>query len=68
MTAIEQMPEPIALPRTGNRALGKLLSNPSALFGAALVVFFVALAVLAPVLPIQNPTATSWAAVRKAPS
>src|SRR3546814_7977492 len=33
-----------------------------------MVIFFVTLALLAPVLPIDDPTATSWSAVRKAPS
>lgn len=33
-----------------------------------IVAFFVILAVLAPVLPIPDPTATDWGAIRKAPS
>ncbi|MDT8343600.1 MAG: ABC transporter permease [Thermohalobaculum sp.] len=51
-----------------SRAWGKLRANPVALLGAALVVFFVAVAALAPLLPVPDPTATDWGAVRKAPS
>ncbi len=57
-----------ALPRRESRLWRKLRRNPAALVGAALVLFFVILALLAPVLPIQNPVQTSWSAVRKAPS
>ena len=55
-------------PRGGSRAWRKLRRNPAALLGGLLVAFFVAVALLAPVLPIPEPTATDWAAVRKAPS
>ncbi|MDR3471070.1 MAG: ABC transporter permease [Devosia sp.] len=51
-----------------NRAWKKLKHNRSALFGFAIVFFFVAAAILAPVLPIPSPTKTDWSAVRKAPS
>jgi peptide/nickel transport system permease protein len=51
-----------------NRAWKKLKSNKSALFGCILVAFFVLISVLAPLLPIPDPLATSWTAVRKAPS
>lgn len=57
-----------AAPRSRSRAWGKLRANPVALVGAALVVFFVAVAALAPLLPVPDPTATDWGAVRKAPS
>src|SRR3546814_2985835 len=33
-----------------------------------MVIFFVTLALLAPVRPVDGPAATSWSAVRKAPS
>ncbi len=59
--------EPLA-PRRRSRALAHLLNNPVALFGAALVMFFVITALLAPLLPIPGPAETDWAAVRKAPS
>ena len=60
-------PEPLA-PRRRSRALAHLLQNPVALFGAALVAFFVGVALLAPVLPIPGPAETDWSAVRKPPS
>jgi peptide/nickel transport system permease protein len=56
------------LPPRRSRAWGKLRRNPAALLGALLVAFFVAVALLAPVLPIPAPTATDWGAVRQAPS
>lgn len=56
------------LRRAENRAWKKLKTNKSALLGFALVVVFVGIAVLAPLLPISEPTATSWTDVRKAPS
>ncbi len=54
--------------RGGSRTWRKLRANRSALFGFCIVVFFVTISLLAPVLPIDDPTATSWSAVRKAPS
>jgi peptide/nickel transport system permease protein len=54
--------------RSGSRAWKKLKANRSALVGFVMVAFFVAVALLAPVLPIDDPAATSWSAVRKAPS
>ncbi|MEM7693004.1 MAG: ABC transporter permease [Pseudomonadota bacterium] len=52
----------------GSRFWRKFRKNPAALFGGALVVFFAAVAALAPLLPIAAPTATDWLAVRQAPS
>jgi len=54
--------------RAGSRAWRKLRANRSALVGFVIVIFFVVVALLAPVLPIDDPVATSWSAVRKAPS
>lgn len=54
--------------RTENRAWKKLKANKSALVGFVIVAFFVFIAAAAPLLPIADPTATSWSAVRKAPS
>ncbi|MGO4917295.1 ABC transporter permease [Pseudogemmobacter sp. W21_MBD1_M6] len=54
--------------RRQSRAWKKLRSNRSALLGAAIVLVFVTLAVLAPVLPIADPITTSWTAIRKPPS
>ncbi|MHA6732179.1 ABC transporter permease [Devosia sp. A369] len=54
--------------RSGSRAWAKFKSNRSALIGGVVVVFFCVMALLAPILPIADPTATDWALVRKAPS
>ncbi len=60
--------EAVAAPRRRGRAWAKLRRRPAALLGAALVLCFVALAALAPLLPIASPIATDWGAVRAAPS
>lgn len=54
-------------PRT-NRAWQKFRHNKIGMAGLIMVGLFIALAVLAPILPLQDPTATDWGAVRKAPS
>ena len=54
--------------RPWRRALRKLWRRRGAMLGLAFVVFFVLLAILAPWLSPQDPLATSWSAVRKAPS
>ena len=54
--------------RLESRAWKKLKANKSALFGFVIVAFFIGIAVAAPLLPIADPAATSWSAVRKAPS
>lgn len=51
-----------------NRAWKKLKVNRSAQFGLLIVAFFITIALAAPILPIDDPLATSWSAVRKAPS
>lgn len=60
--------EPAVEPRQRSRAWQKFRSSPSAIFGGLLVTFFVAIALLAPFLPIVGPTDTDWLAVRKPPS
>ncbi|MFB2532953.1 ABC transporter permease [Paracoccus sp. p4-l81] len=55
-------------PRRRNRALAKFRANRSALVGGIFVLTFVVLAALAPILPIADPIATDWGAIRKAPS
>ncbi len=65
--ALDGTADPVPERRVG-RTWRKLRRNPSALLGTALVTFFVAVAVLAPVLPVADPTATDWFAVRKPPS
>ncbi|RJL05227.1 ABC transporter permease [Paracoccus aestuarii] len=59
---------PVVAPRRQSRAWGKLKRNRSAMVGGIFVLFFVALAVLAPVLPIPNPAATDWGKIRLAPN
>ncbi|OCJ07587.1 diguanylate cyclase [Rhizobium sp. AC27/96] len=54
--------------RAPNRAWRKLKANKGALVGLGIILFFTVLAVLAPLLPIPDPVATSWSAIRKAPS
>ena len=56
------------LGKAENRVWKKFRSHRSALLGGILVRFFVLIAVLAPVLPVPDPAATSWSAVRQAPS
>ncbi|MBW8301206.1 MAG: ABC transporter permease [Hydrogenophaga sp.] len=69
MTALDQTAVAVAAPaRSSNRAWRKLKANRSALVGLSIIVFFTLLAIAAPLLPIVDPTATSWTAIRKAPS
>ncbi|WP_392337058.1 ABC transporter permease [Loktanella salsilacus] len=51
-----------------NRVWKKFRSHKSAMLGGFLVLFFITLALLAPVLPIPDPAETDWGAIRKAPS
>ena len=60
-----------AIPREispGRRALGRLARRRGAMIALAVVVFFVILALLAPGIAPYDPLATSWSAVRKAPT
>ena len=50
------------------KALKRLAGRRGALLGLALVALFVAMALLAPWISPYDPVATSWSAVRKAPS
>jgi peptide/nickel transport system permease protein len=50
------------------RAWRRLARRPSALLGLVVVVLFVVLALAAPWIAPYDPIATSWSAVRKAPS
>jgi peptide/nickel transport system permease protein len=56
----------IAPPRPS--ALARLVRRPAPLAGLGVVLFFLAVALLAPWLAPYDPAATSWSAVRKAPS
>lgn len=59
---------PAPSPRRKSRAWGKLKRNRSAMVGGIFVSFFVVIAVLAPILPIPDPTATDWGKIRLSPS
>ncbi|MBF2713721.1 ABC transporter permease [Agrobacterium vitis] len=50
------------------RGWRKLKANKAALVGLAIILFFLTVALLAPLLPIADPLASSWSAIRKAPS
>ncbi|RWX75647.1 ABC transporter permease [Neorhizobium lilium] len=67
MTAVDQT-LPIPAKREQSRAWRKMKRNRSALVGLCIVAFFALLAIAAPLLPIPDPIATSWSAIRKAPS
>ncbi|MHC5307700.1 ABC transporter permease [Bartonella sp. LJL80] len=54
--------------RQRNRVWRKFKRNKAALAGAFIVAFFVILALVAPLLPLADPLANSWTAIRKAPS
>jgi peptide/nickel transport system permease protein len=64
------LPSPSNPARTGPRThpLRRLLRRRGAAVGLAVILFFVALAVLAPIVAPYDPLATSWTAIRKAPS
>jgi peptide/nickel transport system permease protein len=49
-------------------AIRAFLHRPVAVAGLVIIVLFVAVAVLAPVISPYDPIATSWTAIRKAPS
>jgi peptide/nickel transport system permease protein len=49
-------------------AVGRFLRRPAAVGGLVVIVLFVAAAALAPLIVPYDPVATSWSAIRKAPS
>lgn len=55
-------------PRAGNRAWAKFKRNKVALVGAFIVLFFVLLALFAPLIANHDPFQTSFMTIRKAPS
>lgn len=65
---VAKTPPPMDLPQPENRVWKKFRSHKSAMLGVILVVFFIGLALLAPIMPIPDPSATDWGAIRKAPS
>lgn len=60
--------EDLALPKKRNRVLAKFLKNRSALFGAAIVLFFVTVALVAPLVAPFDPVKPSFTTIRRAPS
>jgi peptide/nickel transport system permease protein len=66
------MPSPAAaVPRElspGRRAMLRLVRRRGAMLGLAIVLFFIAIALFAPLIAPYDPVQTSWTAVRKAPS
>jgi peptide/nickel transport system permease protein len=68
MSAILQPPVVERGATPGQRAWRRLLRRRGAMLGLAFVVFFVVLAIFAPYIAPYDPVATSWTAVRKAPS
>jgi peptide/nickel transport system permease protein len=63
--AIEVLPRESS---PGRRALSRLMRRPSAVLGLIVVAAFVGIALAAPLLAPYDPIATSWSAIRKAPS
>ncbi|ALM82532.1 ABC transporter permease [Bordetella sp. N] len=68
MSATSAAPAPTVPPRSGNRAWGKFKRNRIAVVGAAIVLFFVVVAILAPLIANHDPFQTSFSTIRKAPS
>ncbi len=60
--------DPVLAATPENRVWKKFKRHKSAMVGGFLVAFFVIIALAAPILPIPDPSATDWGAVRKAPS
>ncbi len=61
-------PAPAARPGPWLAAWRRLRRRPAAMVGLAVVLLFTLMALLAPWLGLQDPIATSWGAIRKAPS
>ena len=59
--------DPVASGGAHSRAWAKFRKNPSALLGGAIVLFFTIIVLCAPFLPVADPAATDWSAVRKPP-
>ena len=69
-TIADTLPSAAKVPRTALRAhpFRRLLRRRGAAIGMTAIAFFVALALLAPILSPYDPLATSWTAIRKAPT
>ena len=66
--AMDEAEDAILAKRPESRAWRKFRAHKSALFGSVMVGLFTLIAVAAPILPIPNPAATDWGAIRLAPS
>src|SRR4051812_9099313 len=66
----DALPAPVDAPRVSPRshALRRLLRRGGAALGVAVIIIVVTVAVLATVVAPYDPLATSWSAIRKAPS
>jgi len=67
-SAIPSVPTPAARPGPWLAAWRRLRRRPAAMFGLVVVLLFTLMALFAPWLGLQDPIATSWGAIRKAPS
>jgi peptide/nickel transport system permease protein len=63
---LDEASAPVESP--ARRALRRLVRRRGAMLGLAVIVLFIALAVLAPLVAPYDPAAQSWTSVRKAPS
>jgi peptide/nickel transport system permease protein len=69
MTALAVTELTLPKPQTPRRlAVTRFLRCPAAVAGLIVIVIFVAAAILAPLIAPYDPIATSWSAIRKAPS
>ncbi len=69
-TLATALPSPVEVIRAVPRAhpVRRLLRRPAAALGLSVIVVVAAVALLAPIIAPYDPLATSWTAVRKAPS
>jgi peptide/nickel transport system permease protein len=67
-SAIPSVPTPAARPGPWLAAWRRLRRRPAAMFGLVVVLLFTLMALFAPWLGLQDPIATSWGSIRKAPS
>ncbi|MEY3652672.1 MAG: hypothetical protein RL739_842 [Pseudomonadota bacterium] len=67
-SALASAPSPAARPGPWLAAWRRLRRRRAAMWGLGVVLMFTLMALLAPWLGLQDPIATSWGAIRKAPS
>jgi len=66
--ALATTPDAVLARRPESRVWRKFRAHRGAMVGGAVVGFFVLVALLAPVLPVADPVATDWGAIRQPPS